>query len=255
MAAIDKIYLDSKDNYLQFKEWCKQQPLLRDKYNKEISLTAYMYNQDDYSFKQAAPVFMAPYYVDAYVIKNCPFEFIQKEMMINYGHWSQEKINEAYDIVMHREEQNMLYYQWLSEKDFKVVDGIITMPNLEESSYSKIKRGVLFNSPSRENEYIAGKHFNCIKHPVYKYNTPLKAKYWSVSINLPEELGFMWYHKDYDSWDFSDEFVIGDRCTTAFFKTIKSIKRHILKWKLPVGTTINITGRYTFDTYTFVVKK
>lgn len=251
MAAIDKIYVSSKEEYLQFKEWCEQQPPLLDKYGKKVLITTYLYGQDDSSFA----IFNAPCYVDAYVIKNCPFDFIQKELMLNYGHWSQEKVNEAYDVVTHRDEGNMLYYQWLTEEDFKIVDGVITMPNLEESDYSKIKRGYLYSSPLSDTIYTVGKHFKCIRHPAHMYNTPLNCNNYFIDIITPKGMPYMWYHKEYNSWDFMDDFVASEwSSSTAYCKTIRALKRLIRKWKLPIGTTVRATGRYFGDEYLFVVK-
>ena len=65
----------------------------------------------------------------------------------------------------------------------------------------------------------------------------------------------MWYHENTNTWDFSEEFVISDcisSCCTKY-KTIKAIKRAILKWKLPVGTIVKCTGRYIEDTYEFEI--
>ena len=35
----------------------------------------------------------------------------------------------------------------------------------------------------------------------------------------------------------------------------RAIKRAIRKWKLPIGTTIECTGRYIYETYIFQVTK
>lgn len=256
MAAIDKIYVESYEQYLQFKEWCEQQPPLTDKYGKEVRITDYMYRYQEFTDQKGRPVFNAPYYVDAYVIRNCPLDFIQKELMVNYGHWSQEKIDEAYDIVTNRTKENEMFYSWLNEDDFKVVDGVVTMPKLEKSDYQKIKDGEMYVSPSVEREY--GRHLRCTKHPVRKYNTPFRARCYDVSIDLPEDCGrlYMWYHYSHNSWDYPDEFVSCDWSSShAHVRTIKALKRRIRKWKLPVGTTVTARGRYIFDDYEFLVTK
>lgn len=253
MAAIDKIYLNNWEEYSQFKEWCKEQPLLEDKYGVKIPLTEFIFSYSKENWKEGErPVCNCPYYVDAYIIRNCPFDFVQKELMLNYGHWSQEKINEAYECVTNRTEENKDFYTWLSEDDFKVVDGVVTMPNLEKSDYQKIKDGELYATPYTNKEYVIGKHFKCVKHPIYYFNTPFKTKRWFIDVYIPN--GFMWYHEDHNSWDFSDEFVISDwASSTAFCKTIRALKRLMIKWKLPVGTQVKATGRYTSDTYEFII--
>ena len=75
-----------------------------------------------------------------------------------------------------------------------------------------------------------------------------------MSVDPPE--GTLWYHSKTDTWDFSDEFV---KCewssSTAFIRTIKSLERKILKWKLPVGTIVQVLGRYIDERYLFEVTK
>lgn len=262
MAAIDKIYLNSYDDYVALKEWCIKQPVIYDKYGIPCKLVDYLYKytKDEWNNNNAPchVVFNLPYYLDAYLIRNCPVKAVQEELMINYGHWSQEKIDEAYKIVTNRasgnEMYNDIYYLWLTEDDFVVKDGVVTMPNLEKSTYQKIKDGELYVSAKRE-QYEYGKHIKCIKHPINHYNTPFKRKMWIVDIEVPNG-DIMWYHNNHNSWDFHDEFVISDWISsTAYCKTIKALKRLIRKWKLPVGTIIRATGRYEFDDYKFVVKK
>lgn len=255
MAAIDKIYVDTWEEYIQFKEWCKQQPPLLDKYGKSVKISSYLitgWNKEDW---KCYPIFSAPYYVDAYVIRNCPFDFIQKELMLNYGHWSQERIKSFYEDVKNWNNEEGKCPYWAKLEDFITLeDGTMTIKGLEESDYSKIKKGKLYNSPFTSYKYTIGKHFKCIKHPLCMYNTPYRYKSWFIDIFTPEGLPYMWYHKEYNSWDFSDEFVYSDGCSTAFCKTIRALKRFIIKWKLPIGTIVRATGRYIDDTYEFVVK-
>jgi len=218
MAAIDKIYVNNYAQYLQFREWCEQQPLLVDKYGKKEKITNYLYNYEERPFGEF-PIFMAPCYVDAYVIRNCPFDFIQKEMMLNYGHHIQEETG-------------------------------------EESVYSKIKRGYLYSSPLADVIYEVGKHFKCTKHPAHRYNTPFGCRRWFVDIITPDEVPFMWYHQELNTWDFCKDYVIANwNSSTAHIKTIRALKRLIIKWKFPVGTIVRATGRYIEDDYEFVVKK
>ena len=259
MAAIDKIYVNTYEEYLQFKEWCKQQPKLKDKYGVEASLLDYLYKYDS-PFKGNHPIFNAPYYLDAYVIRNCPLSFIQEELMLNYGYKSQKTIEEMYKIVMDRGgvqgKQNKDYYYWLTKEDFVVEDGHIYFPDNYLSSYMQIKRGELYSKPYYEEEYVIGKHCRCIKHPIKMYNRPFKTKGWFIDIDTPESLPYMWYHSNHNSWDFMGEFVISEWSSSAAnCKTIKAAKRLIRKWKLPVGTIVKITARYSGDDYSFLVTK
>ena len=100
-------------------------------------------------------------------------------------------------------------------------------------------------------------HLKCIKHPSIQYNTPFGCNFWWIEVDIPDELGYVWYHKNHNSWDFSDEFVIseGSSSICTKYKTIRAIKRAIRKWKLPIGTTVRCTGKYICETYIFKVIK
>ena len=255
MAAIDKIYVDSFEKYKLFREWCMNQPKLKDKYGKETSLIDYVFKYTEWKDGAVLPVCNNPYYIDAYLIRNCPFDFIQKELMVSYGKLTQEDIEEAYDIVMKRGGGKYEFdaYQWLSKEDFSIIDGKISLN--KESDYDLIKAGKLYATPQTNKKYEVGKSFKIVKCPQHKYNRPYKRKRWFVDADAPEELGFLWYHSSTNTWDFSEEFVISEWTSSGCseYKTIKAIKRAILKWKLPVGTIVTCTGRYVEDTYEFKV--
>lgn len=256
MAAIDKIYVNSFEKYKLFKDWCMTQPKLKDKYGKETSLIDYVFKYTEWTDGAVLPVCNNPYYIDAYLIRNCPFDFIQKELMLSYGKWSQEDIKEAYDIVMKRGggKCESGIYHWLSKEDFYIVDGKIYL-NQGDTDYDLIKAGKLYATPHTNKKYNVGKSFKIIKCPQQRVNRPFKRKKWLVDVEAPEELGFLWYHSSTNTWDFSEEFVISEWTSSSCseYKTIKAIKRAILKWKLPVGTTVTCTGRYGSDTYEFEI--
>lgn len=255
MAAIDKIYLKNKDQYLKFKGWCAKQPPFVDKYGKTSKLIDYVYDYDD-NWHDNAVVFKGPYYLDAYLIRNCPFDFIQKELMLNYGYWSQERIKSFYEDVKNWSGDSECPY-WAKLEDFIVLeDGTMTIKGLKESDYEKIKAGKLYAKPTTDYTYEIGKHFRCIKSPVVKYNTPFGIKSWWIDLNVSDGMPYMWYHSEHNSWDFSDEFVVADwSSSTAHCRTIKALKRLMLKWKLPVGTIVRATGRYVNETYEFIITK
>ena len=256
MAAIDKIYVDSFEKYKLFKDWCMTQPKIKDKYGKETSLINYVFNYTEWKDGAVLPVCNNPYYIDAYLIRNCPFDFIQEELMLSYGKWTQDNIEEAYDVVMKRggEKCESGLFHWLSKEDFSIVDGKITL-NQEDSDYDLIKAGKLYATPYTNKKYKVGRSFKTLIHPHEHNNRPFKHKRWFVDINTPEELGYMWYHSNTNTWDFSEEFVISDWTSSCCskYKTIKAIKRAILKWKLPVGTIVTCVGRYVDDIYEFKI--
>lgn len=97
MAAIDRIYLTSYDDYLAFKEWCENEPPLTDKYGRKEKLTEFLYRYDSRWYGEHN-VFSAPCYVDAYLIRNCPIEAVQECLKnFNYaGSYDKIKNGELY---------------------------------------------------------------------------------------------------------------------------------------------------------------
>ncbi len=265
MAAIDKIYINW-ETYRKFKEWCEKQPPLYDKYGKEIRLKNCLwdYNEEDFIDEDgkycAIPIMCNHSYIDAYIIRNCPIEEVQKELMLNYGYWSQERIREYYEDIKNWSGEGECPY-WAKLEDFIFNDdGTITLKGLGKSSYEKIKDNELYTLPYRGNiEY--GKHFKMISSPNGKknsipYNKPFKGV-WHITIeNTNDSYDFLEYNEDTDTWDFCDEFVITEwSSNTAYAKTIKALKRKIRKWKLPIGTKVIATGYFISEKYEFVVKK
>lgn len=282
MAAIDKIYVLTLEQYNKFKEWCGQQPPLTDKYGTKVSIMGYVYDYDeDFEPEHDFPVFNAPYYVDAYVIRNCPLGYIQEELMLNYGHKSPKRVKEMYETVKNRtpEEQKAIEeskgledvfcvetpdgraisFWWLTLDDF-IVDGeTITLKNPDKSSYDKILAGELYNSPCGVT-YTPGKHCRMVDSPHVKFERPYKGP-WFVGVELPEDIDepYMWFHTHKDgseTWDFPSDFVDtlwSSSCATV--KTITALKRKICGWKLPVGSRVIATGRYYEEKYEFVVTK
>ena len=176
--------------------------------------------------------------------------------MLNYGKWSQDMIDEAYDVVLKRggNKTDSGIYHWLSKEDFSIVDGKIYLDQ-GETDYDLIKSGKLFSTPYIYENYNVGKSFRVVKRPKQRYNRPFKCKRWFIHVDTPEGLGYLWYHGNTNTWDFTGEFVISystSNCCTKY-KTIRAIKRAILKWKFPVGTIVTCTGRYVDDTYEFKI--
>lgn len=288
MAAVDKIYVNSYKEFKEFKKWCSEQPKLKDKYGHEMSIGAYLYTWWDdpkhWEKDDSHPIFSAPYYVDAYVIKNCPLEYIQKELMLNYGHKTQEDIDEMYNSVINRtpEDQKLIDdadgafpskpidWWWLNKDDFEIVDGVIRMKLLEKSDYEKIKDGELYASPTREGTYEVGKHFRIVKRPFYQNVCNYPIRYvnkagmkrqpsWDVDVKVPNE-EYMWWHdrgRTIGTWDFSSEFVTDSKWSSSstYCPSLKSIKRRILKWKLPVGTIVTLQGMYIGERYEIIVTR
>lgn len=295
MAAIDKIYLHSYDDYVQFKNWCDTQPPLKDKYNRDVPISMYLYKyiDKDCNWDYGVPVMNAPCYVDAYIIKNCPFEFVHDAIRINYGYITQDEIDDWYDIVKNRSvedqkiidefnnknhdehsvpmrhDKNCIPCWWMSIDDFEIVGDKVVYKKLKKSTYEEILDGTChdFDSPRRDNTAIA-KHFRMTKCPrnngfSSNYNRPAKGS-WFVEIeSVDDKYDSMWFNhvsddfSNHGTWDFMDEFVkdLGGSSNCTHVKTIKSLKRLLIKWKLPVNMRVIVRGYYVGEDYEFITTK
>lgn len=299
MAAIDKIYLSSYEVFIEFKKWCDAQPPIKDKYGREERISDYLfmqwYDPKYWEVEGGHPVMGAPYYIDAYIIRNCPIEEVQKELMFNYGYKTQEDLRKIYNIIKNRKPEiqkiidkangncselpngtladELAYWYW-SIDDFNIDEnGVISIKSIGKSDYEKIRDGELYTSPSCD-KYERGKHFRITKIPKlyngHKCNYPILCKKhtpsWFVDVKLPdyvEEMYMSWSSHSsakfpIGSWDFTSEYVIshdGWSSSTTNCKSIRALTRRIIKWNLPVGTIITVTGRYVGEEYEIIVKK
>lgn len=284
MAAIDKIYLNSFDTFTKFKEWCEAQPPIKDKYGKEDKISNYLfYNWYDPKYwkeDDCHPVMNAPYYVDAYIIRNCPIEEVQEELMVNYGHYSQKRLWEMYNEIKEYADKGKESPWWAKLEDFVIhEDGTIELTDItKKSSYEMIKDGELYTEPYCD-KFERGKHFRITKIPAmycgHKCNnpTPVRIKnglkytpVWSIGIRLPDYVdeGYMSWssHSDADfpigTWDFCSEHVLsydGWSSSNTHCKSIRALTRRITKWNLPVGTIVEVYGRYVGEEYEILVTK
>ena len=66
-----------------------------------------------------------------------------------------------------------------------------------------------FDYMSFTKEKVKFKLFKDLIYSFIDYVTlPFGYNFWWVEVDTPDELGYVWYHKKHNSWDFSDEFVI-----------------------------------------------
>lgn len=268
MAAIDKIFIKGWDNYCKFRDWIEKQPEISDKYGEKVKLIDYFrkFTKKEWGPKnETHPVMNNPYFIDAYIIRNCPFDFVQEELMVNYGYWSQDRILEYYDNIKNWKGDGECPY-WAKLEDFTFNDdGTVTLRGVnEDSTYQGILNNEVFTKPYRENVEF-GTHYRMTMSPKNfghrKYNYPFKG-WWFVDIQLPNKYDFM-HHHDYDkkngpgTWDFSDDFVNGSTWSSscAYVKSIRTLKRYLKIWKLPVGAKVIVRGYFDFEKYEFIIKK
>ena len=122
----------------------------------------------------------------------------------------------------------------------------------DEEFYESVKKGTSeYDTFSKEGKY--GVKCKCIKRPDITTNRPWGQKEWFVQLNEPNEYNFLWYNEKYDNWVWPYELGYSHGNTCWKFKTIKSLIRHIRKWKLPKGTIVRATSRYVGIDWEFKV--
>lgn len=93
MAAIDKIYINSIEQYRDYKKWCNSISYQKDSIGNLWHPIEFMYCNSDTECElwinnaktKDAPLCNNPVYVDVFLIRNCPLEFIQNRLKEQYG--------------------------------------------------------------------------------------------------------------------------------------------------------------------------
>lgn len=122
MAAIDKIYITSIEQYREYKKWCNSIPYQRDSIGNLWHPSEFIYDgyrtmtEQDYinslSNSKEIPLCNNPSYVDVFLIRNCPIEFIQNRLKEQYG--------DEYDCILNYTSMYDTYKPTISTK-FKVI--------------------------------------------------------------------------------------------------------------------------------------
>ena len=110
MAAIDKTYTSSWEEYQSLVEWCRDKSFTL-KNGDVIRPSRYIYEWDKECFdgEKSLPVWNTPTYLDIWLIRNCPLKFIQDRLKEQYGGgWSKEAFTDHNDEDMYHQ---ILYYR------------------------------------------------------------------------------------------------------------------------------------------------
>lgn len=118
MAAIDKIYITSIEQYREYKKWCDSVPYQRDSIGNLWHPSEFLYSGTEREYiigliySKELPICNNPVYVDVFLIRNCPIEFIQNRLKEQYG--------DEYDCILNHTSTYDTYNPVISTK-FKVV--------------------------------------------------------------------------------------------------------------------------------------
>ena len=96
MAGIDKTYTSSWEEYRSLVEWCKDKSfVLKNGDVVRPSRYIYKWQKEDFDGEREIPVWNTPTYLDIWLIRNCPIEFIQERLKEQYGGgWSKTAFTE-----------------------------------------------------------------------------------------------------------------------------------------------------------------
>nr|DAW35396.1 MAG TPA: hypothetical protein [Caudoviricetes sp.] len=222
MAAIDKTYIKTYNQYKEVYDWCRDIVVtFDDTFVKNVSFKPSdfisEYTEDD--FKQLPEngelvLWNTPYYMDKWLIRNCPIGFIQKRLKEQYGNDYEDIKNGNCEMY----ERNGLG----KDIHFK----IIKKPNV----YGRFS----FIYTDRQNRLR-----------VYKEN---RKGLWDISIE--DEDNYWYYNEKHDYWtNVIEGFPFNSNACILKKKNlnIKSIYRYLRKWNLPAGIKITINNvRFNF---------
>ena len=232
MAAIDRMYLKTWDEYQELKRWIDSVGVVHDDFGNTFCLSNYLWPRTQKDFERLKKgddlsIWSLPKYIDIWLIRNCPLEFIQENLREQYsGGWSKTALT-GYN-------PDDQYQQILEHR----------------SIYDTYKRNGL------------GKASRVSIN--YKYKARFRDSHmvWWIDI-----LGVgWWYCRKYDCWmessfDMYDRSGDGDLSSTCIRKgylSKKKLMRLIQKWNLPEGTQIRFTGdydRYIMQEFVVTVRK
>lgn len=241
MAGIDKTYLTSYDDYKKVIDWCRDksfklsngQVIYPSDFIYYPDITKEEWDENEKTFKQKYPdeqydkiLWNTPTYFDIWLIRNCPFDFIQNRLKEQYGGgWSKTAFTD------HNESLYEQIKNGTSPYDTYV----------RPKTGKKIKIERILGTPFRDS--------NMCWH--------IETPYW-IKGKRSNNKDSMWYNEDTDEWYTNDEEL---PCTSSakFVEgplTKKNIYNIVRKWKLPKGTQMIFSAswrRYIVTEYLVTV--
>ena len=233
MAAIDKTYLKLWSQYKSLRDWCISIGEVTDDYGNKFSpinwLGEYTYEKwMEYSKNETAEVVVwnTPKYLDIYLIRYCPLDFIQDRLKEQYGEgWSKNAFcatQNTYDEILNR-----------------------------TSTYDTYQRNGVKNPKFKwHNPVYLRRNVRDFIWWVY-----IKDHDWSY-----DESANHWFHDD-DVYMSKGNWT--SNCATIKGRlTKRKLARILRKWNLPKGTKLHFEGmfnikgcqgRWTLDHWNFII--
>ena len=231
MAAIDKTYLDSWEQYQQLKDWCSSIGTTMDDYGNKIRPIDFLWNYwkpEDFKKGHGVPVWNTPEYFDVWLIRNCPLDFIQDNLKEQYDDngWSKTSLTG-------RQEQSA--YELIKE---------------HKSAYDLYKRNGLGEDAVISVDWKYNNNFNDDK------------LWWWINIKGAQPEDMWWYNGTSDSWVNTGQGELKPWTSNVCHRwgkfNIHKVLRMIRKWNLPEGTKVHFDlmyKRYTQKEFIVTVRK
>lgn len=223
MAAIDKTYVTSLEEYKSVVEWCRNNSFTcpNGQVLNPINYCYGGYTDDEITnwLKNAhgsIPVMNTSLEMDYFLIKYCPLKLVQ------------DRLKDVYD----------------------------------EEYYNSVKNGTsafdTFVRPEGGKHYrfLQKPYFTGLKHKHYNKYAHKKCKgIYGVCVRLSDDRA-MWYSDECDIFKHPDELGY-DNCSHASpkCKTVRALMRKIIKWNLPVGSVVEVDGPYVGNGFKVVITK
>lgn len=219
MAAIDKTYVSSYEEWKEITDWAKKTSFkCPNGIILEVENYCYGHGMTEDEIREwisecgEIPVMNTPVELDYFLIKYCPIQLIQDRMRAVH---SEEFINS----VLSGTSEYDTFQRPEPGKHYKII------------KKPRIKRALswFINRPNR-------KYSKWLSNEL----TIKRKGYYNVSIP-----GYG-YNEDYDSWVFPGELGYSTVYGLVNTKTrsLKALIRKIKSWNLPVGTRVEFSGRY-----------
>lgn len=161
------------------------------------------------------PIWNTPRHFDVWLIRNCPFEFIQDRLKEQYGGgWSKETF---------------------------------TNPD-EDNMYLQIKNKTSCYDTYQRNGLGKNIHINKNLFPVFRSKLTCCVSTY-IEIELPDES--VWYNDEYDYWPSRNDLRNQSSGSSSSFSTKgymkpKTIFRKLQKWDLPEGSKVHVEYFYKY---------
>lgn len=231
MAAIDKLYIKTWDQYTQLKEWCAGKVCWDKPYLDYKGRTVEKLYAHDFLFdwekkdwgKGGKPVFNAPIWFDIWLIQNCPLDFIQVELKDMYGDDDYNKLSMAGtnspDMFDQMKAGTSAYHKWGE-----------TLASRKKATKFVEEKGPVYYGVIRD-------RWNSKNGLIIEIDDP----------QLYEGKKVKWYYNDAnDCWvthyDLSPLSETWSGFAEGRHYNKHWLKRKLKKWNLPTGITLKVTN-------------